>query len=151
MKNSLTRRGFIRNAAVGSAALTWLGARHAPEAFASEAGKPALLGGAPAHPGGWSPWPTWRESWEPSVIKVLRSGKWFRGDGGHVAEFEAGYADLLGAKRCLATASGTTALLVSLHVMDVDAGDEVIVSPYTFIATRRSTRAGSSVSLAPSD
>src|SRR2546423_15502193 len=94
MKDTLTRRGCIRNAAVGSAALTWLGARHAPEAFASEAGKPALLGGAPAHPGGWSPWPTWRESWEPSVIKVLRSGKWFRGDGGHVAEFEAGYAKL---------------------------------------------------------
>src|SRR6184192_2302601 len=46
-----------------------------------------------------------------------------------------GYAKLMGAKRCLATASGTTALLVSLHVMDVDAGDEVIVSPYTFIAT----------------
>jgi dTDP-4-amino-4,6-dideoxygalactose transaminase len=52
-----------------------------------------------------------------------------------VAEFETGYAKLIGAKRCLATASGTTALLVSLHVMDVDAGDEVIVSPYTFIAT----------------
>jgi dTDP-4-amino-4,6-dideoxygalactose transaminase len=69
------------------------------------------------------------------VLKVLRSGKWYRGEGGHVAEFEAGYAQLLGARRCLATASGTTALLVGLHVMDVDAGDEVIVSPYTFIAT----------------
>jgi len=52
MKNSLTRRGFIRNAAVGSAALTWLGARHAPQAFASEAGKPALHGGTPVHQGG---------------------------------------------------------------------------------------------------
>jgi dTDP-4-amino-4,6-dideoxygalactose transaminase len=52
-----------------------------------------------------------------------------------VAEFEQAYAKLLGAKRCLATASGTTALLVALHVMDVDAGDEVIVSPFTFIAT----------------
>jgi hypothetical protein len=52
-----------------------------------------------------------------------------------VAEFEKAYAQLLGATACLATASGTTALMVSLHVMDVDAGDEVIVSPYTFIAT----------------
>ena len=41
----------------------------------------------------------------------------------------------MGAKRCLATASGTTALMVALHVLGVDAGDEVIVSPYTFIAT----------------
>src|SRR5258708_4698711 len=106
VKHSLTRRGFIRNAAVGSAALTWLSARQAPQALASEAAKPALLGGSPAHQGGWSPWPIWRESWEPDVIKVLRSGKWFRGDGGHVAEFEAGYAKLIGAKRCLGTASG---------------------------------------------
>ncbi|HAV60737.1 MAG TPA: hypothetical protein DCY13_00030, partial [Verrucomicrobiales bacterium] len=77
----------------------------------------------------------WQESWEPSIIEVLRSGRWYRGEGGHVAEFEAAYAKLLGARRSLATASGTTALLVALHVMDVDAGDEVIVSPYTFIAT----------------
>ena len=49
--------------------------------------------------------------------------------------FEAAYAELLGAKRCLATASGTTALIVGLHVIDVDAGDEVIVSPFTFIAS----------------
>jgi dTDP-4-amino-4,6-dideoxygalactose transaminase len=66
---------------------------------------------------------------------VLRSGRWYRGEGEHVAEFEKAYAQFLGAKRCLATASGTTALLTALHVMDVDAGDEVIVSPYTFIAT----------------
>jgi dTDP-4-amino-4,6-dideoxygalactose transaminase len=135
MKNYLTRRGFIRNAAVGSAALTWLGARQAPMAFAADAAKPALLGGAPVHQGGWPAWPTWRESWEPAVLKVLRSCKWFRGSGENVAQFEAAYAQLLGARRCLATASGTTALLVSLHVMDVDAGDEVIVSPFTFIAT----------------
>src|SRR5438093_4037628 len=135
MKNHLTRRRFIRQAAAGSAALTWLSARRPPLAFAAAAAKPALLGGVPAHSGGWSEWPKWVESWEPAVIKVLRSGKWYRGDGGHVAEFEAGYAKPMDARRCLATASGTTALLVSLHVMDVDAGDEVIVSPYTFIAT----------------
>jgi perosamine synthetase len=135
MKNHLTRRGFLRQATAGSAALAWLGARQAPQALAAEAAKPALLGGAPVHPGGWPNWPAWRESWEPAILQVLRSGRWWRGAGEHVAEFETAYAQLLGAKRCLATASGTTALLVSLHVMDVDAGDEVIVSPFTFIAT----------------
>ena len=45
------------------------------------------------------------------------------------------YAELMGAKRCLATASGTTALLTALNVVGVDAGDEVLVSPFTFIAT----------------
>jgi dTDP-4-amino-4,6-dideoxygalactose transaminase len=104
-------------------------------AMGVDAAKPALLGGTPVHQGGWPKWPVWRESWEPAIVKILRSGQWYRGDGGHVAEFEAAYAKLLGAKRCLATASGTTSLLVALHVMDVDAGDEVIVSPYTFIAT----------------
>ncbi len=135
MKSSLTRRAFIRTAAAGSAALTWLGARQAPSAFAAQAAKPALLGGTPVHRGGWIRWPQWRESWEPEVLKVFRSGRWFRGSAGQVDEFEAAYAHLLGAKRCLATASGTTALLVALHVMGVDAGDEVIVSPFTFIAS----------------
>jgi dTDP-4-amino-4,6-dideoxygalactose transaminase len=135
MKNHLNRRGFIRTAAAGSAAFAWLGARQAPSAFAADAAKPALLGGTPAHSGGWPPWPTWRESWEPALIDVLRSGRWYRGDGEHVVDFEKAYAQLIGARRCLATASGTTALMIALHVMGVDAGDEVIVSPFTFIAT----------------
>src|SRR2546430_7332059 len=54
----------------------------------------------PVHQSGWPDWPKWLESWEPAVVNVLRSGKWYRGDGGHVAEFEAGYAKMLGAKRC---------------------------------------------------
>lgn len=136
MKNNLTRRAFVRTAAAGSAALAWLGARQAPTAFAAEADKPALLGGTPVHKGGWPKWPDWRESWEPEILKVLRSGQWSRAGGGRqVPDFETAYAKLLGAKRCLATASGTTALITALHAMGVDAGDEVIVSPYTFIAT----------------
>jgi perosamine synthetase len=135
MKNSFTRRTFIRTAAAGSVALTWFSARRAPTVFAAEADKPALLGGTPVHQGGWAPWPQWREAWEPKLVQVYRSGKWFRRSDTHVPDFEQAYAELLGAKKCLATASGTTALIVSLHVMDVDAGDEVIVAPYTFIAS----------------
>jgi perosamine synthetase len=135
MKTSLTRRGFLRTTAAGSAALAWLSARQVPNVFAAAADQPALLGGTPVHKGGWASWPQWREAWEPEVLKVFRSCHWFRGSAEHVAEFERRYAQLLGAKKCLATASGTTALIVSLHVLDVDAGDEVIVSPYTFIAS----------------
>ncbi len=88
------------------------------------------------HEGGWPPWPEWRESWEPEILKVLRSGRWCCSDGGRqVAEFETAYAKLHGAKRCVATPSGTTALITALHVIGVDAGDEVITSPYTFVAT----------------
>jgi dTDP-4-amino-4,6-dideoxygalactose transaminase len=135
MNEHLTRRGFIRTTAGGTAALAWLGAQQAPAGYAAEAAKPAVLGGTPVNTAGWPAWPTWRESWEPAMLEVLRSRRWFRGSGETVGKFETAYAQLLGARRCLATASGTTALMVSLHVMDVDAGDEVIVSPYTFIAT----------------
>jgi len=132
----MTRRDFIRTAAASSAALTWLNARTAPNVFAADAAKPALLGGKPAHTGGWPKWPEWREQWEPNVLQVLRSGRWCRaGGGGQVPEFEEAWAKLLGAKRCLATASGTTALITSLHVVGVDAGDEVICAPFTFNAT----------------
>src|SRR5258708_1013182 len=113
---TLTRRHFIRTTTAGSLALGWLKSGRSPRAFADEASKPALLGGTPVHKGGWAKWPEWREAWEAEVLKVLRSGRWFRGSGKQLEEFESGYAQLLGAKRCLATASGTTALIVSLHV-----------------------------------
>ncbi len=116
--------------------MAWLGTGRTPTVLAANADKPAMLGGTPAHPAGWPRWPQWNESWEPKIVDVLRSGRWScSGGGGEVADFEAAYAKLLGAKRCVATASGTTALITALHVMGVDAGDEVIVSPYTFIAT----------------
>jgi dTDP-4-amino-4,6-dideoxygalactose transaminase len=135
MKTPFTRRRFIQSAVAG-AAVSGLSDRSTRTIFAAQSQKPVLLGGQPVHTGGWPRWPEWRETWEPEILEVLRSGQWYRaGDQGKVPEFEAAYAKLLGAKHCLATASGTTALTISLHVMDVDAGDEVIVSPYTFIAT----------------
>ena len=86
---------------------------------------PALLGGVAVHKGSWPRWPEWRQTWEPSVLQVLRSGQWYRGAGEQVPRLrEAATAELLGAKRCLAAASGTTALIVGLHVLDVDAAAE---------------------------
>jgi dTDP-4-amino-4,6-dideoxygalactose transaminase len=127
-----SRRKFLGIAAA-TVASTSLFARRAVGRQAADV--PALLGGTPVHTGGWPTWPEWRQTWEPSILEVLRSGKWYRGSGEQVPQFEAAYARLIGAKRCLATASGTTALIVGMHVLDVDAGDEVIVSPFTFIAS----------------
>ena len=95
----------------------------------------ALHGGNKVRTADWPEWPIWDTSAEKDITEMLRSGRWWRGSGEHVADFERKYADLMGTKRCLATASGTTALLVATHVLGVDAGDEVLVSPYTFIAT----------------
>ena len=47
-------------------------------------------------------------------LEVLHSGKWFRGDGQTVNRFEQAYAKLTGAKHCVATANGTSALFASL-------------------------------------
>jgi len=136
MKKDLSRRGFLSVAAAGSAAVSWLGSRKSSFVFGATDDRPALMGGTPSHTGSWPRWPEWRQSWEPDILNILRSGRWYRGGGGgRVPEFEAAYAELLGAKRCLATASGTTALITSLQAIGVDAGDEVIVSPYTFSAT----------------
>ena len=100
-----------------------------------KAGKLALLGGEPVHKGGWHGWPVWDASDEDRVFAVVRSGTWCRLGGKTVSAFEQKYADLLGVKRCVCTVNGTNALLTALHVLDVGVGDEVITSPYTFIAT----------------
>ena len=97
--------------------------------------KLAINGGEKVHTGTWPGWPVWDPAAEKNITDMLRTGRWWRGDGEHVADFEKRYAALLGAKRCLATASGTTALITSLKAVGVDAGDEVLVSPFTFIAS----------------
>ncbi|NUQ65077.1 MAG: DegT/DnrJ/EryC1/StrS family aminotransferase, partial [Pirellulales bacterium] len=70
---------------------------------------------------------------EAQVLKAIRSGVWSRS--GVVAEFEKRWAELVGAKRCLATVNGTNALITAIKQLDIGGGDEVIVTPYTWIAT----------------
>ena len=134
-KNNLSRRQFIATTSIGAiGAIVTTGAPSCGE-LNNVSGKLAMLGGSPVRTADWLEWPVWDPDADEPMLSVLRSGKWYREWGTKVTEFEKQYADLIGAKRALATASGTTALETALHVMDVDAGDEVIVSPYTFIAT----------------
>ncbi|MBM3861421.1 MAG: DegT/DnrJ/EryC1/StrS family aminotransferase [Verrucomicrobia bacterium] len=125
----MNRRTFLKavaaTAAVGAAAPTVI---HAADA------KPVLLGGKPVHTGGWPMWPRWNEAWEQGVLNVYRTCKWNRNSDKHVETFETAFANMLGAKKCVTTTSGTTAMTVALHAMEVGAGDEVITSPFTFIA-----------------
>src|SRR5690606_14342780 len=100
----------------------------------TKANKPALLGGDPIHKGGWSKWPIWKpESDEERVLEVLRSGVWSRA--GVVSDVEANWTKAIRAKRCLIFVNITNALINSLIQLDIGAGDEVLVPPYTFIAT----------------
>ena len=131
-----SRRRFLKNST-----LTGLGvgltAAYTPNVFAGhvkDAGTAAILGGQPLRSKEWPDWPMWDpKTDEEQVIKVLRSGIWSRAK--VVAEFEDKWAITIGTKRCLATTSGTQALITALRQLDVGAGDEVLVTPYTFIAT----------------
>jgi len=134
-ENNVTRRQFMTAASAGAVAAVASSTIPAYGNLGKKTGKLALLGGQKVRTKGWSSWPIWDRSAEESILSVLRSGNWYRGRGTKVTEFENKYARLMGAKRCLATASGTTALLVAMHALDIDAGDEVLVAPYTFIAT----------------
>jgi len=95
----------------------------------------AIKGGSPVRTAPWPKWPVWDETCEKGILDMYHSGKWYRNNGNLCQEFEAEYAKVIGVKHCCTTSSGTTALQVGMHAAGVDAGDEVLVSPFTFIAT----------------
>jgi perosamine synthetase len=128
MSQPVNRRDFIAGATAAGVALSI-------RSTASAAEKPALLGGKPVRTQGWQSWPIRDGREERALVEVVRSGAWCRVGAQKVSRFEAAYANLTGAKRCLATNSGTSALLTSLSALEIGPGDEVIVPPYTFIAT----------------
>src|SRR4029079_5312809 len=55
--------------------------------------------------------------------------------GPEVAQFEKDFAQFIGAKHCVGFNSGTSALHVALIMLGVGPGDEVITTPFTFVAT----------------
>ncbi len=131
----MTRRQFVSQASTGTLAAMTLGSLPTFAGRSGNAAKLAIHGGTPVRSKRWPSWPIWDRAAEERILSILRSGNWFRGQGETVSEFEGKYAKLLGAKRCTCTVNGTNALLTAMHALDVGVGDEVIVSPYTFIAT----------------
>lgn len=71
-----------------------------------------------------------------AVLAVLESGQ--LAQGAVVEEFENNFAAWIGVKHAIATSNGTTALHVALLAHDISEGDEVITSPFTFIASANS-------------
>ena len=95
--------------------------------------KLAIKGGSPAHTTGWSGWPIVDEREIEAVTGAVREGTFGRGS--RVAEFENTFAKYMDAEYCLCVSSGTTAILTALVSAGIGAGDEVIIPPYTFVAT----------------
>lgn len=82
-----------------------------------------------------SPWPSFTEEEADAVRRVLLSNKVNYWTGGETREFEREFAQWCGSKRAVALANGTLALDLALKVLDVGPGDEVVVTPRTFIAS----------------
>ncbi len=126
MSREVSRRQFIGATTSAGVGLALAGTARAAE-------KPAILGGKPVRAKGYQSWPLVDVADEQAVLQVVRSGRWYRNQ--CVKEFEEIFAKLNEAKYCVATSSGTAALYTSLGALGVGPGDEVIVPPYTFLAT----------------
>ncbi len=74
-----------------------------------------------------------RESVNARIQRVLDHGQYVMGP--EVKELEDRLAAWTGAKHCIAVASGTEALLIALLALGVKPGDEVVTTPFTFVAT----------------
>lgn len=74
-----------------------------------------------------------RPQLERNIHEVLRHGQYIMGP--EVDLLEAKLTAYTGAKHCITVASGTEALLISLMALGIGAGDEVITTPFTFVAT----------------
>jgi perosamine synthetase len=141
-KSNYTRREFIKkNSLTGLGAVIAMSPASPVLSFVSgDAGIPAVLGGTPVRTFPWPAWPVWNTGEdEKFVLDVLRKGVWCRAGVDPkvsvVAELERQWAAMMGSKRCLAVVNGTNSLIIALRMLDLGGGDEIIVTPYTFIAT----------------
>ncbi|WP_017300786.1 DegT/DnrJ/EryC1/StrS family aminotransferase [Nodosilinea nodulosa] len=68
-----------------------------------------------------------------AVAEVLASGQYINGPA--VATFAQAFGNYVGSEHCIVCNSGTDALYLALRALNIGPGDEVITSPFTFIAT----------------
>ncbi|MDW8033580.1 MAG: DegT/DnrJ/EryC1/StrS family aminotransferase [Nitrososphaerota archaeon] len=96
--------------------------------------KLALKGGKPIRDKPFPKWPVFDEKEFDALKMVLESGAWGIG-GQYVRQFEEKFAKYQHTKYGVAVSSGTTAIEIALRACGIGCGDEVITTPYTFMAT----------------
>jgi len=74
-----------------------------------------------------------RPALEKNIHRVLHHGQYIMGP--EITQLEGKLATYTGAQHCITVASGTEALLISLMALGVGPGDEIITTPFTFVAT----------------
>ena len=85
--------------------------------------------------GSFAPWPSYTDEEVQAASSVLLSNKVNYWTGTQGSEFEAEFADCFAARRSIALANGTIALDLALQALGIGAGDEVIVTPRSFLAS----------------
>ncbi|RVT31511.1 DegT/DnrJ/EryC1/StrS family aminotransferase [Acinetobacter indicus] len=86
----------------------------------------------------FEPWPSFTQAEADAVSKVLLSNKVNYWTGQECREFEKEFAQFAGAKHAVAVANGTVALDLALKALGIGAGDDVIVTSRTFLASASS-------------
>ncbi|MEJ2703335.1 MAG: DegT/DnrJ/EryC1/StrS family aminotransferase, partial [Sedimentisphaerales bacterium] len=133
-RKDFTRRQFIAAASAGS--IMSVASRTIPAYgnLTNKTSKLAILGGEPVRKNkSWPRWPYWDQEVVDSIVKTTKSRVWCRiqSKTGTVPTFEKKYAELIGAKYCVAVGSGTQALHTCVEALGIGPGDEIITSPYT--------------------
>jgi len=100
--------------------------------------KLAIDGGAPLRDKPYPSWPQWDEREQKALLDTLNSGAWWAPGGSQVEALQREFAAYHDAKYGVAVTNGSAALEVCLRAAGVDWGDEIITTPYTFIATANS-------------
>ena len=99
---------------------------------------PAIEGGTPVRSEPMSFWPSFTEEEKRLVLSVLESGRLASTVGTYTRRFEEEFAAYIGSKHAIAVSNGTAALHTALAALGVGAGDEVITTPFSFVATATS-------------
>lgn len=100
----------------------------------------AIAGGTRTWDRSWPVWPVSTPLTQKNVLECLASGRWTvsgpRAEGpGREEVFASEFAHFLGARHCVPTANGTSALVIALEALNIGAGDEVIIPGLTWIAS----------------
>ena len=95
----------------------------------------AINGGTPVRTAPFGGWPQFGTEEEELLLRALRSGVWGSIDGTLVKRLEIEFAELQAARHGVTVVNATMGLLVALKAIGIGPGDEVLVPPYTFIAT----------------
>jgi dTDP-4-amino-4,6-dideoxygalactose transaminase len=85
-------------------------------------------------------WPRFGEDEIAAVAEVLRSGKVNQWTGDKVLAFERAYERLIGSGHAIALANGSVALELALRAFGIGPGDEVVVTPRSFVASASCVR-----------